>query len=363
MEHVGVVVIGRNEGARLQVCLESVARYCPRVVYVDSASTDASVELAHAQGIKVLELNANLPLAAGRARREGLKRLLELEPSVRLVQFVDGDCELSPGWIERAARSIEANERVAVVCGRRRERFPEASIYNQLADMEWDTPVGLARACGGDALMRVDAVEMVNSFNPTVIAGEEPELCHRLRAAGWKVLRIDAEMTRHDLAMHRFEQWWRRQVRGGYGAGDMARRFAGTNEGEAEQYLRSYRRWVICWPLSIGLAGTFGGIAWGPAAAVFCALAGCAAFPAQALRLAMKQRRRGYRWKASLACGLLTLLSKWPGWIGVQQYRRDWRSGQGSRLIEYKRQPAHEHVAPKQLPTLPVATRSVVGTA
>ena len=49
------------------------------------------------------------------------------------------------------------------------------------------------------------------------MAGEEVELCHRLKAGGHRVLRIDAEMTYHDSAMSRFVQWWRRSVRTGYG--------------------------------------------------------------------------------------------------------------------------------------------------
>jgi hypothetical protein len=41
--------------------------------------------------------------------------------------------------------------------GRRRERFPEASVYNRLCDLEWDTSIGEARSCGGDFLARAGA--------------------------------------------------------------------------------------------------------------------------------------------------------------------------------------------------------------
>ena len=99
------------------------------------------------------------------------------------------------GWFEAALAAMDRDPQLAVVCGRRRERFRERSIYHRLCDLEWDTPVGEARACGGDALMRVTALQQAGGYNEAVIAGEEPELCVRLRQCGWKVWRIEAEMT------------------------------------------------------------------------------------------------------------------------------------------------------------------------
>src|SRR5579864_8939667 len=190
MSEVGVIAIGRNEGERLRRCLASVVGRGMPVVYVDSRSTDGSVELARSLGADVVELDLSLPFSAARARNAGVERLATIAPDARLVQFVDGDCEVGDGWIERAAAELNDRSDVAVVCGRRRERFPDASIYNRLADLEWDTPVGEVKSCGGDAMMRLDAFHAAGGFDATVVAGEEPELCQRLRARGWKVLRI-----------------------------------------------------------------------------------------------------------------------------------------------------------------------------
>jgi GT2 family glycosyltransferase len=186
------------------------------VVYVDSGSTDGSAEWASSHGASVVELDMNTPFTAARARNAGFERLSELATGLELVQFVDGDCEVAPGWLERAAAALRSNPCRAVVCGRRRERFPERSVYNQLCDMEWDTPVGPTESCGGDAMMRASAFREVGGFRPDLIAGEEPELCFRLRRAGWTVERLDAEMTRHDADMTRFREWWRRAVRSGH---------------------------------------------------------------------------------------------------------------------------------------------------
>src|SRR5262249_41651645 len=158
-------------------------------------------------GIVVVQLDAALPFTAARARNEGFAAAKQRWPSLRYIQFIDGDCELVPGWITTARAFIEQERNVAVVCGRRRELYPQRSTYNKLSDIEWNTPIGETLACGGDSLMRVDAFKQVAGLRPELIAGEEPDLCRRLRGVGWKVWRIDAEMTRHDAAMTEFRQW------------------------------------------------------------------------------------------------------------------------------------------------------------
>lgn len=216
---VGVIVIGRNEGERLIRCLKSLQAQLAiemPIVYVDSGSTDGSIEAAQKLGVTVVNLDLNIPFTMARGRNAGLDYLVDHYPDLSYVQFVDGDCELLPGWLDKAMAVINQDETTAVVCGRRRERFPDASPYNRLADMEWNTPIGEAEACGGDALMRVTALKQVGGYNPSLIAGEEPEMCIRLRQKGWKIYRIDADMTLHDAAMHHFGQWWKRSVRGGW---------------------------------------------------------------------------------------------------------------------------------------------------
>src|SRR5262245_21767803 len=168
---VGVVAIGRNEGERLQRCLRSIAGKVQAIVYVDSGSTDDSVDFARSVGAEVVELDLFKPFTAARARNAGIARLRELNHDLELVQVVDGDCEIMDGWLERAVRELNENADVAVVCGRRRERFPEASVYNKLCDMEWNTPIGEAEACGGDALIRLPAFRQVGGCDELILAG------------------------------------------------------------------------------------------------------------------------------------------------------------------------------------------------
>ena len=254
---VGVVAIGRNEGERLIRCLRSLRAVPSPVVYVDSASTDGSAERAAELGALVHPLDVARPFTAARARAEGFALLESHDPSLEYVMFIDGDCEVEDGWIETASGFLARNAKFGAVCGRRRERFPEASPYNRQIDAEWNTPVGEAATCGGDAVFRCDAYRMVGGFDPRMIAGEEPELCTRLRAAGWRIMRLDAPMTVHDAAMHRFSQWWRRAVRSGMGYAQAW--YATRGRGRSALYRREMAR-------AIGWAGIL------PAAAILSAM-------------------------------------------------------------------------------------------
>ena len=305
------------------------------VVYVDSGSRDQSVGLARSMGAEVVELDMSLPFSAARARNAGFERLNEVAPKTQFVQFVDGDCEVVAGWIERAAKELEARADVAVVCGRRRERFPEKSVYNRLADLEWDTPVGEAKSCGGDAMMRAEPFRAAGGFDPSVAAGEEPELCQRLREKGHKILRIDAEMTLHDAAMLHFGQWWKRAVRSGYGAMDVATRFG--HHGLFVSQVENARRWAIGWPLLVAAVTLLVAIAtrsvpW----TLVTAVCGVQLLALQTLRLGIKALRRVPDGKTALAYGVLTMIGKWANVLGQYRYRRDRAAGRNTRLIEYK---------------------------
>jgi GT2 family glycosyltransferase len=216
MQQFGTVIIGRNEGERLRRCVRSVLSHCAVVVYVDSGSEDDSVEFCTQQGVDIIELDPGIPFSAARARNEGMQLLNQKYPELSYIQFVDGDCEVFDQWFDQALTHLAENKSLAIVCGRRKERHPDQSVYNRLCDIEWNTPVGIADACGGDFLARVEALTAVAGFNPEVVAGEEPEMCYRLRAKGWEIERIDAEMTKHDAMIARFSQWWRRTLRSGH---------------------------------------------------------------------------------------------------------------------------------------------------
>jgi GT2 family glycosyltransferase len=347
IERTGVVIIGRNEGERLRRCLKSVLREGRRVVYVDSGSDDGSPAFARGVGAEVVELDMRRPFTAARARNAGLERLLELDPLTDFVQFVDGDCEIIDGWLDVAARRLVTDADCAAVCGRLRERHPEKSIYNRLCDLEWNTPVGERESCGGIAMYRVANLAAAGGFDPTIPAGEEPELCMRLRRLGKRIFRLDAEMALHDSAMLRFGQWWRRQVRGGYGALDVATRFESRQLGAFTRQVRSARLWTVGWAALLLLAAGVAG-AWGWRAAAVAAGVVAFAQPLQACRIAFKARRKGVGLPVAPAHGVLTVFGKWAQLQGQLAYARDRALGRGARLIEHK-------APPQTLPITPAA--------
>jgi GT2 family glycosyltransferase len=326
LSRLGIVAIGRNEGDRLKQCLQSVVGQAAQVVYVDSGSTDGSVELARSLGVNVVELDLSIPFTAARARNAGLARLLELVPDLDYVQFVDGDCEVVEGWLEQAQQVLNSQLAVVVVCGRRRERYPDASIYNRLCDLEWDTPVGEATACGGDAMMRISALQTVGGYNPNLIAGEEPELCVRLRQNGGKILRIDAEMTLHDAQMTRFGQWWKRSVRAGYAYAEGAWLHGAPPEGHWVKESRSIRLWGLIIPTLVLTTAL-------PTHGVSVLLT--AAYPLMTYRAYQFACKSGQTRIDALFFGLSCTLAKFPQAQGQVRFYWGKLFKQPSRLIEY----------------------------
>jgi GT2 family glycosyltransferase len=321
---VGVVAIGRNEGQRLIDCLTSVRSATANIVYVDSGSTDGSVAAAEQIGACVVKLDLTQPFTAARARNEGFATLNGLRRNIQFVQFIDGDCSLAQLWIDKALAFMEQRADVAIVCGRRRERDPTASIYNRMLDDEWNTPIGEAAACGGDALVRVEAFERVGGFRPWLIAGEEPELCLRLREDGWKIWRLNEEMTQHDAAMHSFSQWWIRSVRSGYGFAEVSRLHSASPHVTWGREIARAVFWAGALPLAI-VAG---------ALIHPFALWLIMAYPLHMVRLAI---RGGATSPESWWYAILSVPAKFAQLQGIFRfYWRNWRQ-QTTQLIEYKK--------------------------
>ncbi|MGB2833853.1 MAG: glycosyltransferase [Methylotenera sp.] len=321
---VGVVIIGRNEGERLVNCLRSLADTPCQLVYVDSGSTDDSVNVARKLGAEVVVLDMSIPFTAARARNEGFAYLKSLDPQIEVVQFVDGDCEVIATWLEKASAFLGEHIEVAAVCGRLRERYPNKTVYNKLCDQEWNTPIGEAKACGGIALMRVMAFEKVDGFRADLIAGEEPELCLRLRAAGWKIWRLDEEMALHDAAMTKFSQWWKRATRAGYAFAEGAYLHGATPE--RHWVGESRRAWI--WGFGIPAVALIIGLInfkWG--------LLSLLIYPIQVIRLAIRNSSEG---SPSWMMAFFQVLGKFPEMLGQVKFLQRLFFGKQGRLIEYK---------------------------
>jgi GT2 family glycosyltransferase len=330
MPALSVVIIGRNEGERLNRCLQSVGLVRgvegkAELIYVDSDSTDGSPQTARNFDAQVIVLHGGIQTAA-RARNAGWQ-----QARAAYVLFLDGDTILEPHFVQTALKILASDPAIAAVWGHRRELHPERSVYNRVLDLDWIYPAGNTDFCGGDVLMRRSALAEVEGYDPGLIAGEEPELCRRLRARGYRIVHIDAPMTRHDLNMTRFTQYWRRAVRAGYAYSEVSNRF---RESADPMWLQQSRRNVV--------SGSFW-IGWFAVTLVLLACRSVWILPWFALLIAFAARSA---WKArSRAAGQRSLLMLYgihsqlqqiPILVGQLRYFRDRHSGKQATQIEYK---------------------------
>lgn len=322
-DDIAVVVIGRNEGARLIACLDALAGQGARIVYVDSGSRDDSVAQARARGACVVTLDMDRPFTAARARNAGVDAL-QAQGAPGFVQFLDGDCVLQPGWLTAARDAMADDPGLGIVTGWRREKHPKATVYNAMCEVEWHRPAGPIDRCGGDMMVRMTAFRAAGGFDPRVIAAEDDEFCIRLRAKGWRMTRLALTMTVHDAAMTRFSQWWRRMQRAGHGFAQVDHLHPG--------YFRTELRRVLIYAAALPLLAVAGLILapW--------LLGGVLAIYALSYLRTVHGlcRGEGLPLRAALHHGLFLSLSKLPNLIGVVRFHLRRLSGQDMRLIEYK---------------------------
>jgi glycosyltransferase involved in cell wall biosynthesis len=327
---LSIVVIGRNEGQRLARCLDSIRAVrgfeSVQLIYVDSASTDGSPELASRYGAEVVVIHPERPTAAA-GRNAGWCRATE-----ELILFLDGDTILNPDFPLAALEAMAADRRISAVWGHRREINPAISIYTRVLDLDWVYRPGIMEACGGDVLMRRSALMEVGGFDDQLIAGEEPELCRRLRARGNLILHIDQPMTRHDLHITRWSQYWKHALRAGYAYAQISDRFRHSDD---PLWIGDARRGIIL--------GCFwaGSLAVALIAEIYDPYLPLAVWLVLFLTASVRSAWKA-RWKCNnpftlLLYGIHSHLQHIPIVCGQVEYFLDKRGKRQRQLIEYKR--------------------------
>jgi GT2 family glycosyltransferase len=325
---VAIVAIGRNEGDRLKGCLRAAMASARTVVYVDSGSEDGSAEYAASVGCIVVRLDPSQPFSAARARNEGFARAMEQNPDVDFVQFVDGDCDLVDGWLKRGVAALNERQDAGIVWGHVREIHPEASVYNRLCDLEWRQQPGEVDACGGIFMMRAKTFCAVGGFRADVIAGEEPEFCVRVRRLGWRILLRDVPMTRHDMAMTRFGEWWRRTRRTGHAYAQVAALHGENGERRNVRDCRKVWLWALALPASALCLAPF---TYGLSLVAMLAL-----YAFQFCHIYLGGKKRGWGSGDALTYAWFTVIAKFPMLAGMLTYH--WRKmrGRAMTIIEYR---------------------------
>jgi glycosyltransferase involved in cell wall biosynthesis len=326
---VAIVAIGRNEGDRLQSCLRSIAHAANLVVYVDSGSTDGSPQAALAAGCIVVELDPSQPFSAARARNEGHAYVRENSPGIPFIQFLDGDCELVDGWLDAAVTALLHRTDVAIVCGNVRELFPETTVYNKLADIQWQVAPGEILSSGGRFLMRTQVFQEAGGFRADVIAAEDDEFCIRVRSLGWKIVQLNVEMARHDMAMTRFREYWLRSKRTGHAYAHVAALHVGNGERYFLRDIRRIRLWAFTLPL-LALGGA--PFTHGLSLVVLLGL-----YALQFVRNYSSAKLQGWSSRDALISAYFNGIFKFPALLGLLEFHwRQWR-GETFRIIEYRR--------------------------
>jgi GT2 family glycosyltransferase len=325
---VGAVVIGRNEGERLQRCLRSLVGRVAPLVYVDSQSSDDSVAFARGLGVEVVELDLSIPFTAARARNEGFERLREVAPETELVQFVDGDCEVLEGWVELARDTLMADPTLVAVTGVRRERYPERSVFNELCDVEWRSGTfGETNRFGGDVMIRASALAAVGGYNPRVIAAEDDEVALRLFQRGGKILRVNREMTLHDAAIYHVSQWWQRAKRAGHGYAQVSYMHGEPPANKFKEEKKRVLTWGVAVPAALLALAP-------PSLGASLLLAGV--YPLRAARVAANSLREGMSPRASAVWGLSCAFTSFPEAVGMAKFHVDRLLSRAPKIIEYK---------------------------
>lgn len=307
---LGVVVIGRNEGPKLERCLRSVLGRAGPLVYVDSASDDGSANLARALGAGVVELDSHIPFTAARARNAGLAKLLELDPAIELVQFLDADSEMCEPWFAAAAAAMADDPRLGATYGRLRERFPTRSAFTRLYRVDFDERMRSPDTCTGISLMRVSAFRAVGGFASSMLALEDREISFRLRQAGWPVRALSTEMAVHDSGLDSVRAWWRRRVRGGHA---LAHEVSLHTPAAASARRSFYSSWF--WGLGVPLA-TLAATPWTTRASLLFLGAYAVLFGRVFLRLSLW----GFGARDAATYAVATVASKLPQVVGQLRF-------------------------------------------
>ncbi len=329
MPNYGIVIIGRNEAKRLPVCIQSVPGIDTPVIYVDSGSTDNSIDIANKAGIHVHELDPSRPFSAARARNEGFDLLLAKYSDINAVQFIDGDCQLVDGWLEKGFAALNEDNKRAAIVGHLQEMYPEKSVYNRLCSMEWKSAPSDVLKCGsfgGISMIRTSIFQELGGFNPDIIAGEEPNFCMRMNSAGYHVTKIDVEMAIHDAEITKFSQWWQRAVREGHSIGQRAMLNKQAGSTDMQKEIRSTWLWGLILPFII-IGGAI------PSNGLSLLLAG--GYLVLFYRIYQYRRRMNDDKELARLYAKYTIIGKFPTMTGLAKFYYN-RLFNSYRIIEYK---------------------------
>jgi GT2 family glycosyltransferase len=252
MVKVSIIIKALNEEDNIvkavESSLEAVAPFGGEVIVADSGSTDRTIELAMPFPVKIVQL------AHPDERCCGIGPELGYEASEgQYVYILDGDMQIDAAFIRTAITFLDTHPRVAGVGGYVREmRISNLEFKNRVARQHRDQPQSAREvgSLGGGGLYRRTAIQEVGYLSDRNLHSfEEYDLGARLRAKGWRLVRLQDHAADHySYSMGTYRLLWFR-IRAGYlwGTGEIFR--ASIDSG----YLRSVLFELRAVHIAIGL--------------------------------------------------------------------------------------------------------------
>ena len=198
---LSVIVIGKNESKNLAVMVSSLDRLRhigdidTEFIYVDSASSDDSAEVASSffDQVFVLESSPDLCAAAGR-------NIGTINACKKWVLYLDGDMELCDEFIEELHQMINSTETKRGFMGLYEHVYSDGSVrsdgYGSRNNYDYQDET-FVRHFGGAVLLPRALVLQAGNYNPGVFSNEEIDLHTRIRAIGGRVKFVNLKMIRH----------------------------------------------------------------------------------------------------------------------------------------------------------------------
>ena len=199
MPEITVIVKALNEEQRIGACLRAAVLALQgldaELLVVDSVSTDRTVDIARGFPVRIVQFDDVAQRNCGAAVELGWRH-----SRGDFIYVLDADMLLQPGFVQQAMAYLQSHPRVAAVGGNlvdtRLRTVADRQRARIAAALVAPTEVG---ELGGGGLYRRKAIAQAGYLaHQSLVAYEEAELGVRLRAFGWKLVRLPQTAVLHE---------------------------------------------------------------------------------------------------------------------------------------------------------------------
>jgi glycosyltransferase involved in cell wall biosynthesis len=195
---VSIVIKALNEQANIERTLRSAIAAATavggEVILADSFSTDGTVEIAKKFPVKIVQLNNPNERCCGIGAQLGYQYA-----QGEYVYVLDADMEIEIEFLRHALNLMVSDSQLAGIGGILQEMHLENLEFQARAQRApADMQAGEVNHISGGGLYRRSAIDEISYLtNRNLHSYEEFELGIRLRAAGWRLVRLPTISVKH----------------------------------------------------------------------------------------------------------------------------------------------------------------------